>query len=78
MAEQKKNWKSSMKRWHANILLLLAGAIWGMGFVAQASAMDSIGPYLFIALRFAVASMVILPFTMLESRRQKYAIFCRH
>lgn len=58
-----------MKRWHANILLLLAGAIWGMGFVAQASAMTSIGPYLFIALRFAVASLVILPFTVLESRR---------
>lgn len=62
-----------MKRWHANILLLLAGAIWGMGFVAQASAMDSIGPYLFIALRFAVASLVILPFTVIESRRQSRA-----
>lgn len=60
-----------MKRWHANVLLLIAGAIWGMGFVAQASAMDSIGPYLFIALRFAVASLVILPFTVLESRRQR-------
>lgn len=58
-----------MKRWHANILLLLAGAIWGMGFVAQASAMGSIGPYLFIALRFIVASLVILPFTLIESRR---------
>lgn len=60
-----------MKRWHANVLLLIAGAIWGMGFVAQASAMDSIGPYLFIALRFAVASLVVLPFTLLESRRRR-------
>ncbi|MFT4725553.1 MAG: drug/metabolite transporter (DMT)-like permease [Granulosicoccus sp.] len=60
-----------MKRWHANTLLLFAGAIWGMGFVAQASAMDTIGPYLFIALRFTVASLVILPFTVLESRRQR-------
>ena len=59
-----------MKRWQANILLLLAGAVWGMGFVAQSSAMDSIGPYLFIALRFFVASLVILPFTILESCRQ--------
>ena len=58
-----------MKRWQANLLLLLAGAVWGMGFVAQSSAMDSIGPYLFIALRFFVASLVILPFTVLESRR---------
>lgn len=62
-----------MKRWHANLLLLLAGAIWGMGFVAQASAMDSIGPYLFVALRFIVASIVILPFTLLEARRVRLA-----
>ncbi len=60
-----------MTRWHANLLLLFAGAIWGMGFVAQASAMDSIGPYLFIALRFIVASLVILPFTILEVRKYK-------
>ena len=60
-----------MTRWHANLLLLFAGAIWGMGFVAQASAMDSIGPYLFIALRFIVASLVILPFTILEARKYK-------
>ncbi|ASJ71383.1 hypothetical protein IMCC3135_06380 [Granulosicoccus antarcticus IMCC3135] len=42
-----------------------------MGFVAQATAMDSIGPFLFIALRFIVASAVVLPFAMLESRRQR-------
>jgi len=58
-----------MTHWQANILLLIAGAIWGMGFIAQASAMDSIGPFLFIALRFAVASVVILPFTIMEARR---------
>jgi len=58
-----------MKRWHANFLLLVAGAVWGMGFVAQASAMDSIGPYLFIALRFIVATVVILPFVVIEHRR---------
>jgi len=59
-----------MRRWHANTLLLLAGAIWGMGFVAQSSAMDSIGPYLFIALRFFVASLVILPFTWVAALPQ--------
>ena len=59
-----------MKRWQANLVLLIAGATWGMGFVAQATAMDSIGPFLFIALRFIVASVVVLPFALLESRRQ--------
>ncbi|NND91408.1 MAG: DMT family transporter [Granulosicoccus sp.] len=58
-----------MKRWHANLVLLLAGATWGMGFVAQSTAMDSIGPMLFIALRFSVAALVVLPFALHESRR---------
>lgn len=40
-----------------------------MGFVAQATAMDSIGPFLFIALRFVVATLVILPFALHESRK---------
>ncbi len=42
-----------------------------MGFVAQATAMDSIGPFLFIALRFVVATLVVLPFVQLEARRQR-------
>jgi len=62
-----------MKRWHANILLLFTGAVWGMGFVAQASAMDSIGRNLFMALRFIVATVVILPFVVLEHRRSLQA-----
>ena len=35
-----------MTRTRANALLLLAGATWGMGFIAQSTAMDAIGPYL--------------------------------
>lgn len=64
-----------MKRSHANLLLLLAGATWGMGFIAQAQAMDSIGPFLFIGLRFFVATLVVLPFALREatSHRQKSA-----
>ncbi len=61
----------TMNRLQANALLLLAGAIWGMGFVAQASAMDDIGPFLFIALRFAVACVVVLPFALVESARHQ-------
>lgn len=62
---------SPMKRWQANLVLLLAGATWGMGFVAQATAMDSIGPFLFIALRFAVATIVVLPFALHESGKHR-------
>jgi drug/metabolite transporter (DMT)-like permease len=56
-------------RTQANLILLFAGAIWGMGFVAQSSAMKAIGPFLFIGLRFALATVVVLPFALREARR---------
>ncbi|MEM9106126.1 MAG: DMT family transporter [Pseudomonadota bacterium] len=58
-----------MTRTKANMLLLLAGAVWGMGFVAQSTAMADIGPILFVGLRFVLAFLVVLPFAILESRR---------
>ncbi len=56
-------------RIQANLLLLLAGAIWGMGFVAQSSAMNAIGPFLFIGLRFALATLIVLPLAWRETSR---------
>ena len=50
----------------ANLLLLLAGAIWGMGFVAQRTAMDDIGPMAFVTLRFFVASIAVFPLVLKE------------
>lgn len=58
-----------MRRTSANLLLLLAGAIWGMGFVAQSTAMETIGPLLFMGLRFVLAAVVVAPFALAESRR---------
>jgi drug/metabolite transporter (DMT)-like permease len=57
-----------MPRTQANLILLLAGAIWGMGFVAQSTAMEDIGPFLFIGLRFTLATIVVLPFALMEAR----------
>ena len=58
-----------MSRTTANLLLLTAGAIWGMGFVAQQTAMDDIGPMLFVALRFLLAGFAVLPFAIAELKR---------
>ncbi|SJZ94541.1 DMT family transporter [Consotaella salsifontis] len=58
-----------MSRIVANSLLLLAGAIWGMGFIAQSSAMDAVGPWTYTAVRFALASLSVLPFAVREARR---------
>jgi drug/metabolite transporter (DMT)-like permease len=58
-----------MTRIRANLVLLLAAAIWGGGFVAQSTAMDKIGPFWFVGLRFAIASIAVLPFVLLEARK---------
>lgn len=58
-----------MTRLQANLVLLLAAAIWGGGFVAQATAMDAIGPFWFVGLRFAIAAIAVLPFALLEQKR---------
>lgn len=47
------------------IQLTLCSLIWGCAFVAQSVAMDSIGPYTFIFLRFALASVVLIPIIFL-------------
>ncbi len=58
-----------MSRLQANLLLLLSGAIWGAGFIAQSTAMETLGPIWFIGLRFAVATAVALPFALIEKKR---------
>lgn len=63
-----------MTRVQANMLLLLAGVIWGMGFVAQSTAMASIGPFLFIGIRSAIAALTILPWAIAEGRRTKASL----
>ncbi|MDP3525317.1 MAG: DMT family transporter [Hoeflea sp.] len=67
-----------MPRHVANLLLLLAGAIWGAGFVAQSTAMDSLGPFLFVGMRFLVASLVLAPFAWRESRKATQPLSAAH
>ena len=45
----------------ANLLLLLAAAIWGFAFVAQRVGMDYLGPFTFNGIRFALGSLSLLP-----------------
>ena len=63
-----------MTRVQANMLLLLAGVIWGMGFVAQSTAMANIGPFVFIGVRSAIASLTVLPLAVAEGRRSKHRL----
>ncbi len=67
-----------MTRIQANLLLLLAAAIWGGGFVAQSTAMKAIGPFWFIGLRFLIAAVAVLPFMLRESRKATTKTSPRH
>jgi drug/metabolite transporter (DMT)-like permease len=58
-----------MRRLHADLLLLLAAAIWGSAFYFQKTAMEHVGPLLFIAARAGVASVALAPFIVIEARQ---------
>jgi drug/metabolite transporter (DMT)-like permease len=45
----------------SDVLLLLTAAIWGGGFVAQRIGMESLGPFTFNAIRFALGALSLLP-----------------
>ena len=58
-----------MSRMSANLLLLLAAIIWGAAFVAQSTAMDSIGPIAFNGIRFLLGALSVAPFAYWEWRK---------
>ncbi|MEN0106051.1 MAG: DMT family transporter [Pseudomonas sp.] len=55
----------------ADLLMLITALIWGSAFVAQRMGMDSIGPYLYSGLRFALGTLVLLPVVYVLGRNNK-------
>lgn len=53
-------------RWAGDALVLLAAVIWGVAFYFQKTAMDHIGPLLFLGLRAAIAALVLASFAARE------------
>lgn len=58
-----------MRRIHADLLLVLAAVVWGVAFVFQKTAMDHIGPLLFVAARSTVAALALAPLALREGCR---------
>jgi drug/metabolite transporter (DMT)-like permease len=54
-----------MKRWHADLILLIVAMIWGSAFAVQRVAGRSMDPFTFNGLRFMLGGLLILPFTRL-------------
>lgn len=55
----------------ADLLMLITAMIWGSSFVAQQMGMNNVGPFLYSGLRFALASLVLLPVIALLQQRAR-------
>lgn len=69
-ANKKKSCKK-MPRPLAPLLLLLCTMFWGFAFVAQKSAMESIGPLSFAGVRYIIGGLLVLPLALYEWRRRR-------
>ena len=58
-----------MRRSQANLILITIAAIWGLAFVFQKTAMDHIGPFLFLAARAMIAALALMPLALREHVR---------
>ncbi len=58
-----------MSRLKADLLLLLVALVWGAAFVAQKDAFSNIGPCTFVASRFFISMLLVLPFAAREYKR---------
>lgn len=52
----------------SDILMLVASAIWGFAFVAQRIGMDYVGPFIFNGIRFALGSLILLPYLLIKRK----------
>lgn len=67
-----------MSRPLATLMLLVCTMLWGLAFIAQKSAMDSMGPLTFSGLRYLLGGLAVLPMALLERRRRPAPVTPRH
>jgi len=59
----------TLSRLQSNGLLLLVAIIWGTAFVAQKDSFNHVGPYTFVAFRFALSFLLVLPLALREYKK---------
>lgn len=67
-----------MSRPVATALLLLCTMFWGFAFIAQKSAMDSMGPLTFAGVRYLLGGLLVLPLGLYELRRKAVRLTGQH
>jgi len=70
-------WGTESVAWIPSALLLVSAAISAGSFIAQSSAMRSIGPLWYLGIRFLLAAAVIAPLAIAEFRRVQIPISFR-
>ncbi|MEZ0225023.1 MAG: DMT family transporter [Alphaproteobacteria bacterium] len=60
-----------MSRIQADLVLLLVALIWGAAFVAQKNALAHVGSFTFIAARFSISALLVLPLALRERAKSK-------
>jgi drug/metabolite transporter (DMT)-like permease len=55
-----------MSRIKADLLLLLVAIVWGAAFIAQKDSLASVGPFTFLAARFFISLVLVLPLAIRE------------
>lgn len=53
----------------SDLILLLAAVIWGFAFVAQRIGMDYVGPFTYNGVRFALGTIMLLPFLFFNASK---------
>lgn len=64
-----------MQQWKADVWLVLITVIWGCTFVLAKNTLALVDPILFVAVRFWVAGVVMIPLLLWLRRRQNLALW---
>jgi drug/metabolite transporter (DMT)-like permease len=67
-----------MSRPLAALMLLICTMLWGFAFIAQKSAMDSMGPLTFAGVRYLLGGLLVLPLALWERRRRPEPLTAGH
>lgn len=59
-----------MSRPIAALLLVICTMLWGFAFIAQKSAMDTMGPLTFAGVRYLLGGLIVLPLALWERRKR--------
>ncbi|MCB0076154.1 MAG: DMT family transporter [Anaerolineales bacterium] len=66
-----------MSRWQADLMLLVVVIIWGSTFITVKNALDWVGPFTFVAIRFWIAGGVLVLLWLLSRQPSSWPLW-RH